>query len=990
MTLNKVYNIPSGFSFVDALAQGLMDIADGDVLTLSQMKVLLPTRRACRSLREAFLRISKGRPLLLPAMHPIGDVDEDELSIYIATDSSDAELSLPPAIPAIQRQFLLAKLISARGHGHGVVQDMALAKELARLMDQTYTEDLDLKDLPKLVEGSSFADHWQISIEFLSLISEHWPKILSDMGMIDAKNRSNILLKKLCQHWQKNPPKHPVIAAGSTGSIPTTALLLKTVAEMDGGMVILPGLDQIIDNKSWDIIDDTHPQFTLKNLLSEMGVERSHVKTWDVCKQNFDQKQNIRHFISEIMRPAETTQEWQTIKERLSPHPDEFSIEWYDCANPQEEALTIALALRRSLEDKQKVAALVTPDRNLARRVAMACRRWNIEIDDSAGKMLSETNIGTYLRLCVEVAKSNVKPIALLDFCKHTLCRPNYTNWRSCIRYLDQYILRGANFESGLDGYIKKIGLLNDNNKTSEETLSFIQNGYQSFQNGEEKRPFCSWLKTHIKTAEYFCTPDILWAGQEGESASIFLSNLSAHLEYFEAITLDEYLLILTSLMKDVSVRPKFGLHPRLMILGQLEARLLEADIMILSGLNEGTWPQKIGVDPWMSRPMRKDFGLPPHERSIGLAAHDFAQSLCANQVILTRSLRVDGTPTVPSRWLQRMNTVTKACGFDQSIFQNQKPLLAIAKELDISKETIPPLRRPEPRPPVSARPRELSVTKVETWLHDPYSIYARYILKFRPLDDLEQELNAALRGTLIHDALKEFFVLYKTSLPQDIAAAFTNLSIAQMDKAGIEPHVKAMWIPKIQKIGEWFANKEIEMRKSFLPTLSEEAGKIQLQGKYEPFTLTCRVDRVDVSKDGLNAAIIDYKSGGNFTKTGIEKGRFPQLPLEALILQDGEFENHKSISSSVLAYWIINGSKEGGKIVELNSPENVAAAIENAKQGLIDLIIAFDEEEKPYMSLPRLHKAPKYNDYEHLARVKEWTALDDAADDFATGEGAL
>lgn len=993
MKETPIYTIPAGYSFVDVFAKGVLELANGDSAALSRMQILLPTRRACRSLRDAFLKLSNGRPTLLPRMHPLGDVDEDELSMFMAQEIAGEELSLPPAISATRRQFLLTKLIGQRGYGRGIVQDMELARALAQLMDQTYTEDLDLKDLPKLVESEAFASHWQVSIEFLSIISGHWPNILKELGVIDSADRRNRLLKNLSEHWQKNAPAHFVIAAGTTGSIPATARLLKTITDLPKGMIVLPGLDQSLDEDSWGVMDDTHPQATLKNLLKTLEVNRNSVQTWPACTTSKDTKASIRAFVGEVMRPSDTTQVWQSLKDKKIITPQDMAIERYDCENPQEEALVIALALRRALEDKNTLAALVTPDRNLARRVTMACRRWGIEIDDSAGQPLSQTSVGLYLRLCMECVIGEMMPVALLSFCKHGKCRPAYKNWRSEIRAFDKHAARGPMFQGGLDGYNKNIGELKDDSSKEkfQNLLSFIQTGFSDLLVFEktDKRPFADWVYAHLKAAEYFCPAEILWAGQEGEEASVFFSALLQEKDAPDDLSAQDYMAVLTGLMKAVSVRPRYGLHPRVMILGQLEARLLEADTMILSGLNEGTWPQKISADPWMSRPMRKEFGLPSHERSIGLSAHDFAQSLCADKVIITRSTRVDGTPTVPSRWLQRMDTVIRACNLPDDILTHNKPLLSLARGMDIAAIKTPPLRRPEPRPPVSSRPRELPVTKIDMWMNDPYSIYAQYILKLKPLKDLEQDMDAALRGTLIHDVLKDFFGLYKDKLPPDIVKAFVELAIAGMDKVGLEKHRRTMWLPRLQKIGTWLAVKEQEMREAFIPTISEEKGRMTLDGKAGAFTLTCRADRIDVSKDGQSAAIIDYKSGGQFSTKGMVSGLLPQLPLEALIVEQGGFEKCKKIPSSLLAYWIINGSKDGGKIIKLESEEKIRAAMEQAKDGLNALIDAFDEESTPYMSLPKPHKAPKYNDYEHLARVKEWIALDDAGNDFEDGEAA-
>lgn len=981
MTKPCVYTIHAGLSFVDQMAKALRAESGDDPSILASMQLLLPTRRACRSLREAFLRESEGKPLLLPRMSPIGDVDEEELSLLLA--GTEAELSLEPAIAPMHRLFLLTRLIGKMEQGRGIEQDMALARALAHLMDQVYTEDLDLKNLPHAIDREEFSQHWQISLDFLKILSENWPLVLKEQGVMDAADRRNRLLKSLALNWKNNPPAHRIIAAGSTGSIPATAELLKTVASLPDGCIVLPGLDLAMDDESWNAIQDTHPQATLKSLLKTLGVERKDVALWPGCEEPARGRTSTRAFCTEIMRPAETSAAWQKLKDTKPFDPQTLSIERYDCANPQEEALVIALALRGALEQSEETtAALVTPDRKLARRVAMACRRWGIEIDDSAGTPLAQTRAGSFIHLCTEAVEENLRPVALLSFCKHALCMPEgMARWRGDIRALDKNLFRRPAFSGGIESYHAKISLLVEEKQISENFAALMTQAINSIAGKFaaltrlSKAPFADWCEAHLQTLENFCQPHILWAGEDGEAASLFFSGLREHGAYLPDMDVRDYLGILKITMEGSAVRPKYGLHPRLSILGQLEARLVEADIMILSGLNENTWPPKPAVDPWMSRPMRRRFGLPSPERGTGLSAHDFAQCLCADKVILTRSLRVDGTPTVPSRWLQRMDTVLQACGTDTANAL-RGDLLDIARAIDDVKN-VKPAPRPEPRPPVSSRPRRLSVTAIETWMNDPYSLYAKHILKLNRLKPLEEPLDAAMRGTLLHDILDKFVTLYPKDLPPDrnIALnAFMGIVAAEMERHAIEPDVRSFWTPRLEKTGRFLIRTEETWRQTFMPRLREIKGTMEFTGMAGPFTLSARADRIDVSRDGREAAIVDYKSGGAFSPKGMKSGQYPQLPLEALIVESNGFDDLHDRQVTALAYWILNGSGEGGKETSLIKPDDLQAAKDNARDGLQTLIDAFDDEATPYYSLPR-QVAKRYNtDYDQLARVQEWS----------------
>lgn len=972
----NLFTIPAGVPFARALAKGIIAQAGDAPDALPHYTILLPTRRAVRTVRDAFLRESGGKPILLPRLQPLGDVEEEELSLLLAARGED--LGVPPAIPPLRRQIMLAKLIGGMANfTKGPAADLALARALGQLMDQVYTEDRDLAALPSLVDMDRFAKHWQITLSFLSLLSEYWPQILADNNAIDAADRRNRLIKALAAQWEHTPPSGPVIAAGSTGSIPATAQLLTVIAGMKNGSVVLPGLDRAMDEESWNAIDDTHPQATLKALLDHMDArDRSAVRLWHGV--NEQQERGTRQALAtEIMRPAETSAAWRNLPTRKKDFTGALDgIVRYDCATPQDEAQVIATALRETLESGDRIAALITPDRALARRVAMACRRWGIEIDDSAGARLTDTPVGGYLRLAIQSAAEDFAPVPMLAFLKSALAGPpTYGDeWRGDIRLLDRR-LRGPWPQGGLNAVLQKIKAVPE----LKNLTAFLPKAFAPLDAlaGKGTVPFADWLEAHLALAETICPPDRLWAEEDGEQAASFFAQLRDEAALLPDVTLTDYAALLDSLMLGVTVRPAYGRHPRLMILGQLESRLIQADRVILGSLNEGTWPPAPATDPWMSRGMRSDFGLPGPDRGIGLSAHDFVQGFCAPDVILTRATRVNGTPSVPARWLLRFDAVLQA--LDMSL--SDGPHDEWAAHLDDVKD-VSPVRRPAPTPPVSARPRRLSVTKIETWLNDPYSVYAQYVLRLKPIDPLQQPVDAAIRGTLLHKMMDKFVQKYPKDLPTNVQNEFLSVSATELANFSEDPALWSFWKPRLARLGEWIGAQERKWRSDWTFAKAEAEGAIEREGPAGIFTLTARADRIDLSRDGTMAAIIDYKSGGQYSGAAMRDGRLPQLPLEALILTEGKFEGVPAKPVGMLAYWVLRGGSAGGEAKTLN--KDVAHAVDFARVGLDALIATFDHESTPYYSLPDLSRRPRYNDYEHLARVKEWTALgefDDAED---------
>lgn len=977
----NIYNIPASISFVDALAAKLLSEAKNKE-ELTTHLILLPTRRACRSLRDAFLKLSEGKPILLPRLQAIGDIDDKELFL---AGAGEQEISIPPAISSLKRQILLSRTISQLpDFTKGPEQDMALARALGELIDQIHTENLTLDDLPKIVDQTEFADHWQITIDFLTILSHHWPRILKEEGCIDIAERRNKLILSLNDHWQQNPPDFPVIAAGSTGSIPATAKLLKTISRLPQGAIILPGLDTRMSPESWDAIKEGHPQTTIKQLLERLEVERKDIKPWSTGNSN----ETRETLVSEVMLPADSTNEWQNAlsspqeKEKITNTLKD--IKRYDCETPQQEADLIAVILRESLEQKDKTTTLITPDRNLARRVAVACRRWNIDIDDSGGQSLSNHPLGTYLSSCAKTCLNQQKPASLLSLLKHQYCAvTGVSDFRSITQTMEKNLLRGPAPKIGFEGLKERCTELKQPETKINDLINRLEQilGPLTQKLNDGFHPFIEFLDAHIQAAETMAS-QTLWQGNAGEKSAIFLAELRQEATYFPKMTGSDYVAVFNELIKSVTIRPQYGTHPRLAILGQLEARLVQADRVILAGMNEGTWPPNADHDPWMSRPMREQYGLPTTERKITLAAHDFACALCNKEVFITRSERIDGTPTVPSRWLQRLETFLKATNIDSDCLHNGPHKLYL-RQLSKVKE-IKPVERPKPKPPVNTRPTELSVTKIETWLKDPYSIYASKILDLKKLDPLEKQVDAAQKGSMLHEVLYQFTRKHGGNLHQATQNDFIAIARSVIEETSNNNGEWHFWMPRLMRLSTWLINHEKfwQQKSSFLK--GEIKGEVTLSKNLDrPFKLTARADRIDKIKTG-GAAIIDYKSGGTYSKNKILSGELPQLSLEALILSNKGFSEINEQEVTSMGYWKLTGGSKPAEIIEIDEEQKIDKAITAAKEGIANLINTFERQETPYYAIPNLDKAPSYNDYEHLERVKEWAALDEASEEAA------
>lgn len=990
---NGLYTIPSGAAFVDALAAGILAECDGEPLTLARYTILLPTRRAGRALREAFLRVTGGRPLLLPRMQAIGDVEPDVAFFGEAPGLDSADL--PPAISEQRRLLLLARRIlewnadpvSRRREAMTPDHAVRLAGELARLIDRVQTEQLSFAALQSLVP-LELARHWQLTLDFLQLVTRDWPEILAAEGCLDPAERRNLLLGRLAERWVVQPPTGPVIAAGSTGSVPAAADLFAVIAGLPQGRVVLPGLDRTVDAETWDAIrrDQTHPQYGMARLLDRLGVERGDVRAWPAAGFRHPAADARTALLTEALRPATTTDRWQRLggfaaAARTALSGEGGALARIVCAGDKEEGEVIALLLRHALETDGKTAALVTPDRRLARRVAASLRRWDIDIDDSAGTPLDLTAPGVFFRHVAGVVAEGFAPVALLALCKHPLAAAGMTpaELRRAARLLERRILRGPKPAAGLDGLRSALRAAEPEKGELMEMSRLVGALETALRplidlSSACETSFRAAVEAHIRCAEAFAGspeaagPARIWSGEAGEALAEFLNGVLRAADAMPPIPPASYPDMLDALMAGHAVRPRFGRHPRLNIWGPLEARLQHADLIVLGGLNEGVWPGDPSPDPWMSRPMQDAFGLPLPERRIGLAAHDFVQLAAAREVVLTRAEKTDGTPTVPSRWLLRLETVLQGCGAKDD-FASDTSWLDLQRGL-IAAGAHRPIAAPAPRPPVAARPRRLSVTRIETWMRDPYSIYARYVLRLSPLDPLEVDPGAADRGTMIHHALDAFLRAHPDGLPADAEARLLALGEKAFGAALARPAVRAFWWPRFVRIARWFIAEERAMRASIRYSRTEAAGQHEIAAPAGAFLLTANADRIDTLKSG-GLSVIDYKTGGVPSPRQIEAGYAPQLPLEAVIAAAGGFAGVAASPVERLAHWRLSGGDPPGAVHEISGDITALAAA--ARDRLVRLIAAFDDPAAPYVSTPEPDWRLTYPDYDHLARVREW-----------------
>lgn len=990
-------NIPAHRPFVDDLAQGLVDmLAPIGPEALSDAIVLTPTRRGGRSLTEAFVRAAKDRATLLPQIRALGDLEDGEAPF----EPGDLAADLPPAISPLRRRFELSRLIV--DHAHLLERDaidlreaLDLAESLGAFLDSLQIEEARPPDrLDKLVHDD-LAAHWAASARFLTIATDLWPARLAQLGLVDANVRRTLLLRRLAEQWRRNPPDRVLIAAGSTGTAPATADLLAVIASAPQGAVVLPGLDQDLDDKAWEQVGEAHPQGALKRLIERAGVTRADVAPWP-CGESAAQAlrgRSRRRVINEALRPAEATSDWLRQIAQMASEGDvggdgliAEGLQGVTLITAQDEveaADLAALALRETLETPNATAALVTPDAGLARRVSAVLTRWGVEADNSAGHPLSARPVGVLIGLVARIAADPFNPVLMLAIAKHRFARLGYPDLALAgrIKIIEERALRGVRPQSR-DQLLSRLEKWPEAQAVAVRLLDCIGTAANPFAAGPIPAPQA--MRAIAEAMEQLAldergTPGDLWAGADGENAAALIASVISDADQLPETDAAGFASLIERLTADAVVRSGGATHGRLRILGAMEARLVRADRLILAGLEEGVWPQAARLDPFLSRSMRSDLKLPPPERRIGLAAHDFAQAACAPEAILITSARRDGQPAVKSRWLWRLETLAKGAGL---AIESGAERRAWRSKLDAPLHPPPPdlrpAERPAPHPPLSARPRELPVTAIETWVRDPYAVYAKHILRLKPLERPDQPLDNRTRGSAIHRAAEAFAKAWPitTRAPSD---AFVTFYLDELTAAGASAAELVREAALAQGAGAFMAAFERTRRSSGAYVFVEQSGGMTISASGGAFRLTARADRIEASA-GV-AHILDIKTGAPPSRKEVTTGFAPQLTLTAAIVASGGFAELGAVTPGELVYVRLSGRPDTDDTFEMGRGETRALA-EAALDGLTRLIARYNDPKATYASRIAVKFLTKPSDYDHLARLAEWSQAGADGDD--------
>ncbi|PPB82694.1 ATP-dependent helicase/nuclease subunit B [Albidovulum inexpectatum] len=964
----RLFACPPGADFAAALVDGLITrMADRPPESMARVTLYLNSARMMRAVRRAFdLRGAR----LLPRLRLVTDLAQMPVP------------GLPAPMPPLRRRLELARLIAALiEHQPDFAPGAAvfdLADSLAALMSEMQGEGVtpDALESPDLVQDH--AEHWARSLTFLRIAGQLFPPETP----LDAEGRQRAVADALARRWAENPPRDPVIVAGSTGSRGATALFMQMVARLPQGAVVLPGFDFDMPPDAWDALesgampDEDHPQYRFLALARALGISPRAVRPWTDTPPPDPLRNRL---ISLALRPAPVTDRWMAEAPALGPvHPATRELTLIEAQGERQEALAIALILREASEHGQR-AALITPDRNLARRVSAALDRWDIRPDDSAGQPLVQSAPGRLLRHTAQLFGRQMTAETLVVLLKHPLTATGGQGRGDHLRFsrdLELDLRRYGPAFPTPQALLAWAQRKEDPDRTAWAAwLGKVLEGFD--RSGH--RTLDAWIADHLAVTEALASgpggsveASELWRTEAGREAQTVMQDLMREAAHGPAMSPGDYADLLAGLLRPRSVRHAEAVHPHIQILGTLEARAQSAELVILGGLNDGIWPALPAPDPWLSRQMRHRVGLLSPERQVGLSAHDFQIAACAPRVVLSRAIRDSEAETVPSRWLARLTNLLGGLPDQggpaalEEMRARGTRYLRLAQAIEDAPRR-PPEPRPAPRPPVSARPRTLPVTGITRLIRDPYAVYAREILRLRPLDPLRPEPDARLRGEVLHELVECFIRDWDGGDPHEARARLLRLTDEVLERGVPWPSARRIWRARIARLADTFIAEEIERRGKGSPALIEQEGSVALPDL--DFTLRARPDRIDLLANG-RVHIYDYKTGkppSPAQQRAFEK----QLILEAAMVERGGFSALGPRKVEGISYIQIGG--EGRE----SPAEMEDGQIEEEWQGLIKLIRRWMQRETGYVARRAVFESRRVGDYDHLARFGEWQMSD-------------
>jgi ATP-dependent helicase/nuclease subunit B len=935
----------------------------------------MPNRRSANALRTVFLEEIESGSRILPSIEAIGDLDEK--AIVLSGVDSDSLLeylkSQKTSLEIGYRLLLLRETMLNYSHS-SIEQAMGLSKELDVFLRDIENYEIDFSKLDNLV-GEDLAIHWQQILDFLKNFGTRWQDLLNKHNIASTYGNRVSSVRFYEKILKKVGLKNPLLMVGNFEPSESTLNLMKTLLKCDNAYLIFKGLENVMTAEECQSIDETHSHFLSEKTLEKLALDKRsmvNLRYPEYKTIGNDSLQSL--YIS--MLPPELTYRWQN-NDKIC---ELKHIQYIECREIHDELnLIMVYLLDHIAKNGLKNIALVA-NQELSQRLELLLSYWNIPFNNNYGKKFILHGVVRYLMLIVEVYNENYRANKLLSLLKNNFTRFGYDREKLLknIQLFEEYILHNGVNRNGMESYRVNLRSV-ENEQTREDLTEFFDRieSYFAILDGKNL-PLEKLVQNHLQLAEKLAGSvendgaDILWHSEEsGEKVrELFYGELLLQSKYFGNSNIADYEYILNFLISERSYSDDYSLYPAVNITSVQEAQLINYDLVIIANLNDGANPMNTPPDPWMSRKMRIDLGLPPRETEIGKSYFNLIQLVAQKKVLLTRSRNVDGTPSIKSRFLQRLETMLHCNGLglatNEAIVRGFQKYHSFEYNLENNIYKV----RPQPKPPVNLRPRNLSATNIDLLNLNPYDIYVKKILALKKTNPLEKENIHARVGIILHSIFERYSRDYEKYRRSGSGALALLVKDTLDHSFANDQLLTELYYDRVLETTRYFIELDERSRKENYSITLEDWNECDL-GAGKNFFLSARIDRMEKLNNSMR--IIDYKTGTAPSKTDIICGWRLQLPVEALILS----KSRPGIDIESLQYWLVK--QKNCKVTEINDGEKMRGTnniilirelVKKTEEFVMKLVDLFDNEFTGYTATNR---NSHYSDFNHLSRLEEW-----------------
>ncbi|WP_341764556.1 PD-(D/E)XK nuclease family protein [Candidatus Tisiphia endosymbiont of Beris chalybata] len=910
----NLYRVNPSSPFLEILANFILD----NFVTknsINNLKVILPNGIACLNLQE--ILVKKQTLAILPKIIPVANIMAEGEEIF----------KIPPAnleaISFLQEKIILTEIIQNYPKLKFTTQQaLQFCPIITELFYVLACHHLSIEDV-NIIEQKNLSSHWDSIYEFLQYTYHAWNEKLIFLRKQDRVKWHITMLE--AEIARLKHPNCSLIAAGIVGDDLILWKFLKDIASSPRGFIILSPIDNIPDflfNAPGKAEEDC--LYNFKKLLGFLGRNLSDCQLLGAAPPH---DTILNKLIIESNEQKFNESNVQSLT----------SIKYIELEDIFEEAEQIAWLCK---QDTSKKIAIIVESPLTKSFYCNFLTKYSLEFQDLLGNNLSQTLTSSLIVTITEILCNNFDLKQLFFLLKNPLINSRLVQeLELLIKGKNRFILSQEQLLAVIES--------SNNKELIDWGGKLIKLVYQYTDNN-----FIKILKTSMKIAEKLY-PDI-WYEANALELTNFLSELVKNDGNLILENKKYFPELLKMLMKGYTYFTSNPSPPNIMLGKTEDLALLKFDLVILADFNQGRGSSYSSINKWVNEKTLQELQITVTKTKNSIYQYFFYLLLHNTEVIITRAKRQNGKSGVlPSNLLLKLafllgNQLIK----QTSIITNNN--LGIVRPDNIN----PTNKQDYIYSPVF--PNILSATNIEMLIRNPYSFYAKTILKLRAREIIGQDPKISEFGIFIHKILEQYSTNYDDSTP-DPLQLILDISDGIAQNTTLPLYTKKIWQTKFIPIAKSFIEFDEERRKHFKYIYPECRGEMSLTIAGQELKIIAVADRIEVNEK-KQAVIIDYKTGTLPNKQDVELGLSPQLIIEALILREGGFGIQVAEIQQIM-YVKLSSSPPYIQTIAIDLSKE---ELNKHQQGMLHLLEYYITNKNFSCEIDLL----PYNDYEHLARI--------------------